>query len=52
VRHCVEGRIPPGPWDTWLERAERDPINIEKAEMLRRDDDGIPPSMLKAIGLT
>jgi len=52
LRHCVEGRIPPGPWDTWLERAERDPINIEKAEMLRRDDDGIPPSMLKAIGLT
>lgn len=51
LRHCVEGKIPPGPWDAWLEREERDPINIEKAEMLRRGDDGFPPSMLKAIGL-
>ncbi len=50
--HCVEGTIPPGPWDTWLERAERDPINTEKAEMLRHGDDGFPPSMLKALGLT
>jgi cyclase len=52
LRHCVAGTIPPGPWDTWTERAERDPINIEKAAMLRAGDDGIPPSMLKAIGLT
>lgn len=51
LRHCVAGNIPPGPWDTWLERAERDPINIEKAAMLRAGDDGMPPSMLKAIGL-
>ena len=32
--------IPPGPWDTWLER-ERDAINVERAAMLaqrrRRD---------------
>src|SRR5882672_4440682 len=35
LRHCVAGTIPPGPWDTWAERAERDPINIEKAAMLR-----------------
>jgi cyclase len=51
LRYCVEGSIPPGPWDTWSERAERDPINIEKAAMLRAGDDGLPPSMLKAIGL-
>ena len=51
LRHCVEGSIPPGPWDAWTERAERDPINIEKAAMLRAGDDGMPPSMLKAIGL-
>ncbi len=49
--HCVRGEIPPGPWDRWIERAERDPINIEKAAMLRLGDDGMPPSMLKAIGL-
>ncbi len=52
LRHCVEGTIPPGPWDQWSERAERDPINIEKAAMLRAGDDGMPPSMLTAIGLT
>jgi hypothetical protein len=51
LRHCVEGSIPPGPWDGWLERDERDAINIEKAAMLRAGDDGMPPSMLKAIGL-
>ncbi len=51
LRHCVAGSVPPGPWDAWLERAERDPINIEKAEMLRHGDDGMPPSMLRAIGL-
>lgn len=51
LRHCCAGSIPPGPWDDWLERAERDPINIEKAEMLRQGDEGMPPSMLRAIGL-
>jgi cyclase len=51
LRHCVAGTIPPGPWDGWAERAERDPINVEKAEMLRRGDDGMPPSMIAAIGL-
>ena len=52
LEHCVAGAIPPGPWDTWLEREERDPINIEKAAMLRDGDDGFPPSMLRALGLT
>jgi cyclase len=51
LRHCVTGAVPPGPWDHWLERAERDPINIERAAMLRAGDDGMPPSMLRAIGL-
>jgi cyclase len=51
LRHCVEGSIPPGPWDAWPERAERDPINIEKAAMLRAGDRGIPQAMLKAMGL-
>jgi cyclase len=55
LRHCVAGEIPPGPsgpWDGWLDRAERDPINIERAALLRDERDEIPPSMLKAIGLS
>jgi cyclase len=51
LRHCVEGSIPPGPWDRWPGRAEGDAINIEKAAMLRAGDTGMPPTMLKAIGL-
>lgn len=51
LRHCVAGTIPPGPWDTWPERAERDPINIERAALLRAGRDEMPPSMLRAIGL-
>lgn len=51
LRHCVAGEIPPGPWDTWLDREQRDPINIERAALLRDKRDEIPPSMLKAIGL-
>jgi len=55
LRACVEAdgdayAIPPGPWDSWLER-DRDAINVERAAMLARGDDGMPPSMLKAIGL-
>ena len=51
LRHCVAGKIPPGPWDSWLDREQRDPINIERAALLREKRDEIPPSMLKAIGL-
>jgi cyclase len=51
LRHCVEGQIPAGPWDRWTDR-DRDAINIEKAAMLRAGDDGMPPTMLKLIGLT
>lgn len=51
LRHCVAGEIPAGPWDDWLEREPRDAINIERAALLKRRRDEIPPSMLKAIGL-
>jgi cyclase len=50
LRACVDGEIPLGPWDAWLERV-RDVINIERAAMLARGDDEIPRSMLQAMGL-
>lgn len=55
LRACVaaNGRasaIPPGPWDEWTQR-EFDEINVERAAMLARGDDTIPPSMLRAAGL-
>jgi cyclase len=51
LRHCVAGSIPAGPWDRWLERSERDSINIERSALLREGRDEMPPTMLKAIGL-
>jgi glyoxylase-like metal-dependent hydrolase (beta-lactamase superfamily II) len=56
LRACVaaEGdaaRIPPGPWDDWVGR-ENDAINVERAAMLARGDDGVPPSLLRRLGLT
>jgi hypothetical protein len=55
LRHCVAARgdaraIPPGTWDHWLER-DRDAINVERAELLARGADEIPPSMLRAMGM-
>jgi cyclase len=56
LRHCVgvargdEVAIPPGPWDAWPERDPRDAINIERAQLLARGEDTIPPSMLRALG--
>jgi cyclase len=55
LRACVAahddvGAIPPGPWDGWLER-DRDTINVERAALLARGDDVLPPAMLKAMGL-
>ncbi|MFM7271683.1 MAG: MBL fold metallo-hydrolase [Actinomycetes bacterium] len=46
--------IPAGPWDTWLERDERDAINVERAAMLAAggDPQAFPPSMLRALGLS
>jgi len=57
LRHCVavarheEPAIPPGPWDQWPERELRDTINIQRAELLARGEDAIPPAMLRALGL-
>ena len=51
LRHCVAGHIPPGPWDTWVER-DRDAINLERAALLAAGRDEVPPSMLRASGLT
>jgi cyclase len=50
LQHCVEGTIPPGPWDAWPEREQRDVINIERVQLLRDHRDEIPPSMVKALG--
>jgi cyclase len=55
LRHCVAAggdvaRIPPGPWDRWLEREPRDAINVERAALLAEGRDELPPAMLKAIG--
>lgn len=54
LRACVAAdgdpnAIPAGPWDSWIER-ERDAINVERAALLARGQDVMPPSMLKAIG--
>ena len=51
---CVEAHgdpsaIPAGPWDDWADR-HLDAINVERAHLLSRGDDRIPPSMLRAIG--
>lgn len=58
LRACVEAagdpaKIPPGPWDAWTAR-ERDEINVERAAMLAAGapPDSMPPSMLRAIGMT
>jgi cyclase len=51
LRHCVQGTIPPGPWDGWLERDPRDDVNIERARLLAEGRDEMPPAMLRALGL-
>lgn len=55
LRVCMDANgdpsaIPPGPWDSWRER-RHDTINVERAALLARGDDQIPPAMLRAIGL-
>jgi cyclase len=47
---CVDGRVPPGPWDRWTER-RFDIVNIERAAMLADGDRRPPPSMLTLLGL-
>lgn len=43
-------RIPTGPWDAWPDR-HLDEVNVERAAMLAAGDDGVPPSMLRLLGL-
>jgi cyclase len=50
LRHCVEGAIPPGPWDAWPERDPRDAINIQRAQLIAEGRDEMPPAMLEALG--
>jgi cyclase len=49
LRHCVAGEVPPGPWDAWGEREQRDAINIERAALLREGRDEMPPTMIEAV---
>jgi len=54
LRACVAAdgdpdRIGRGPWDDWTARYH-DVINVERAAMLDRGDDGIPPSLLRLVG--
>lgn len=42
--------IPTGPWDRWPDR-DLDEVNVERAAMLARGEDGAPPSMLRRLGL-
>jgi cyclase len=56
LRACVAAHgdvaaIPKGPWDEWIDR-DRDVINVERAALLASGEDAMPPSMLKAIGLS
>ena len=58
LQACVDAAgdpaaIPAGPWDGWLERADRDAINVERAAMLAAGEDPLafPPAMLRALGL-
>lgn len=55
LRACVDAegepsRIASGPWDTWSAR-HHDAVNVERAAMLARGDDNIPPSFLRLVGL-
>ena len=56
LQACVDAqgdptRIGPGPWDGWIDREERDPINVERAALLAAGRDEMPPAMLRAIGI-
>lgn len=56
LRACVAANGDPnavgsGPWDTWIDRKERDAINVERAALLAQGRDEMPASMLRAIGM-
>lgn len=44
------GRIPDGPWDEWTDR-DLDEVNVERAAALAAGGGGVPPSMLRRLGL-
>jgi cyclase len=51
---CVEAKgnpdaIAQGPWQGWSDR-ELDAINVERAHLLARGEDRVPPSMLRVVG--
>jgi glyoxylase-like metal-dependent hydrolase (beta-lactamase superfamily II) len=51
LRACVEGPpLPSGPWDHW-DRRDYDPVNWERAAMVARGEDEMPPSMARMLGL-
>jgi cyclase len=55
LRACVAAAgdptaLPAGPWDGWLDREARDPINVERAALLAEGRDEIPPTLLKILG--
>ena len=55
LRACVAAggdvrRLAPGPWDGWP-GAEHHELNVERAAMLARGDDEIPPTLLARLGL-
>jgi hypothetical protein len=55
LRACVDAggapsRLAPGPWESWP-GSEHHASNVERAAMLARGDDGIPPSLLELLGL-
>jgi cyclase len=56
LRACVAAggdptRLAAGPWDAWP-GADHHELNVERAAMLARGDDDIPPSLLARLGLT
>jgi cyclase len=52
LRACVDGSIPPGPWDAWPDRALYDRINLERAQQIAAGNPtALPATMLKAMGL-
>jgi hypothetical protein len=55
LRACVDAggdveRLGAGPWDRWA-CAEFDAVNVERAAMLARGDQGVPPTMRLLLGL-
>jgi cyclase len=55
LRACVAAAgdpasVPSGPWDAWADR-HHDAVNVERAALLARGEDAIPPSMLRMAGL-